>query len=210
MRIAASLACVLLLGDAAWAGEAEHRRAHLRDPDPARLLQQLHPDAQPSWLGLPTLTPHGVLTREHHPRLHDGARVFDQDLLLFQQGGQVRRALGHLRPVRLNAERTLTTQEATEIALALHPGSVVRSTEALLVPRGDGYDPVEAVRLGLASGLFRTLWIDADDTPDVRREIDPLQHDTYEGTVQVYDANVDSGPLVRSSYHAEDQLVQLT
>jgi len=194
VRIAALAAAALLGGMGAGHAGEPTTRTHLRDPARQALLPSFHAEAGPGWLGPEARRDHGWLTRVHRPRLHDGARVTDQDLLLFEHDGTVRRAVGHLRPVRQVHARTLSPAGAEAAALERHPGAQILSTEALLVPDEDGYAPVQAVSLVTSAGLPRLLWLDAGDESAVRKDVARLR--PYEGTVQVYDVNEEQGPLV--------------
>ena len=158
-------------------------------------LAALGPRSQVAWLAPATASPFQGGSRQHHGRVHQGARVIDQDLLVFvDSAGRQLRALANIRPIDELAGHGVSPAQAADLATTLHAGAAVISTEALWVPGDGGYEPVHSVSLRLPGGLSRTLWIDAADQPRLRREIDPLR--SYEGTVQVYDSSVAHGPLV--------------
>ena len=162
--------------------------------DLASTLAALPTQAEPSWLAPPTEAPFGDGGRQHHARQHEGARVIDQDVLLFvDPEGRTHRAIASLRPIQTVTHHT-PAEPALALARQLHPGADVISTEPLWVPGDDGYEPVHSVTLGSPGGLPRTLWIDAVEPPALRRELAPLR--SYEGSVQVYDTSVLHGPLV--------------
>ena len=159
------------------------------------LLESL--DVPQAWFGPAAQVDLGALSRTAHPRLHRGELVVGQDLLVFRRDGEVVRVIADVAEMGDVPGRTVTSAEAADAALALHPGGTVIGTTPLLFPTADGagWRPVEAVDLETRSGLPRRLHVSGTHPVEVLRDIDPIRWDTFSGTVQVYDQSAAHGDL---------------
>ena len=185
-RSALILALSTLLATAAAASPADH-------------AARIDPRVDPATLVAPTVRVVGAASVSHHPRVIDGARVVDQDLVIVA-GPTGERAFGHLAPV--TAPMALLDASAAEAAARSRwPGAIVSPLEALLVPTDAGGATHRPVWVGLVQptqGLPQVARIDATTAEIVAVPAafdavarvstyahNPLHGDVVEGSVQI-------------------------